>query len=99
MRNRVLTCPAEFAELSAHNSEFLGIALRSCGVRPRAPPNPTIREFTVELARIAGSRASKRQPLPGVLKLWAAWTIFAPQLLVYRTLKEEGRIKESSAVN
>ena len=36
---------------------------------PKAPPNPTIRELTVELARIVGFQASKRQPLPRILKL------------------------------
>ena len=59
-------------------------------MRPRAPPNPTIREFTVELARIAGFRASKRQPLPGILKLLVALAIFAPQMQLYRTMKKEG---------
>ena len=78
---------------------FLRIALENRGVRPRAPPNPTIREFTVELARIAGFQASKRQPLPGILKLWAAWTIFAPQLLLYRTLRRKGMIIESTTGN
>ena len=69
--------------------EILEVALRSNGVRPKAPPNPTIREFTVELARIAGFQASKRQPLPGILKLWAAWTIFAPCILFYRTMRAD----------
>ena len=78
---------------------ILKIALRSCSVRPKAPPNPTIREFTVELARIAGFQASKRQPLPGILKLWAAWTIFAPHIRYYRTMKREGMIIESTAGN
>ena len=69
--------------------EILEVALRSNGVRPKAPPNPTIREFTIELARIAGFQASKRQPLPGILKLWAAWTIFAPCILFYRTMRAD----------
>ena len=73
---------------------FLKVVLRRRGVHSTAPPNPTIREFTIELARIAGFQASKRQPLPGFLKLLAAWRIFAPQLLVYQTLKKEGMIKE-----
>ena len=76
-----------------------GIALRACDVRPRAPPNPTIREFTIELARIAGFQASKRQPLPGVMKLWAAWSIFAPQMQLYRTMKAQGMINESTVGN
>ena len=37
--------------------------LRINGVRPKAPPDPTIREFTVELGRLAGFQPSKRQPL------------------------------------
>ena len=56
-------------------------------MRPRAPPNSTIREFTVELARIAGFQAFKRQPPTGILKLWTAWAIFAPHILFHRTMK------------
>ena len=78
---------------------ILRIALRSCGARPRAPPDPTIREFIIELARIAGFQASRRQPLPGILKLWAAWTIFAPQMQLYRTMRAHGMINESTVGN
>ena len=56
--------------------------LRINGVRPKAPPDPTIRESAVELGRLAGFQTSKRQPLPGLQKLWSAWTIFAPAMLL-----------------
>ena len=41
----------------------------------RAPPEtpPDIRTFVVDLARLAGFRPSKRQPLPGTEKIWQAW--------------------------
>ena len=41
----------------------------------RAPPEtpPDIRTFVVDLARLAGFRPSKRQPLPGTEKIWPAW--------------------------
>ena len=69
--------------------EILEVALRSNGVRPKAPPNPTIRESAVELARTAGYQPSKRSPLPGILKLWSAWTIFAPCILFHRTMRAD----------
>ena len=78
---------------------ILRIALRSCNVRLRAPPDPTIRESAVELARIAGFQASKRQPLPVIPKLWAAWTIFAPQMQLCRTIKTHGMINELTVEN
>ena len=34
---------------------------------------PDIRTFVVDLARLAGFRPSKRQPLPGTEKIWQAW--------------------------
>ena len=47
---------------------ILRIALRSCGARPRAPPDPIIRESAVELARFAGTAGSiprrSRPPQP-----------------------------------
>ena len=52
----------------------------SCRITPKALQNPATREFTAELARIVGFRASKRQLLPGVLKPWSALTTFVPQL-------------------
>ncbi len=44
----------------------------------RAPPGkpPDIRTFVVDLARMAGFRPSKRQPLPGTAKIWQAWRKF-----------------------
>ena len=65
-------------------------APRSFGVRPKAPPNPTIRESAVELGRLAGFQSSKRQPLPGIQKLWSAWTDFAPMMLLYRDFRTYG---------
>ena len=74
-------------------------ALRSRGVRPKAPPDPTIREFTVELGRIAGFQPSKRQPLPGIQKLWSAWTIFAPMMQLSRDYRKYGLEDESCVGN
>ncbi len=44
----------------------------------RAPPGkpPDLRTFVVDLARMAGFRPSKRQPLPGTAKIWQAWRKF-----------------------
>ena len=74
-------------------------ALRSRGVRPKAPPDPTIRESAVELGRIAGFQPSKRQPLPGIQKLWSAWTIFAPMMQLSRDYRKYGMEDESCVGN
>ena len=57
-------------------------------MRPRHS-RPTIRESAVELTCIAGFQASKRQSLPGVLKLWAVLNIFAPRILFHRTMEAD----------
>ena len=74
-------------------------ALRSRGARPKAPPNPPIREFAVELGRIAGFQPSKRQPLPGIQKLRSAWTIFAPMMQLSRDYRKYGMEDELSVGN
>ena len=52
------------------------------------PPNPTVRESAVELGRFAGFQPSKLQLLPGLQKLWYAWTIFAPAMLALAGLQD-----------
>ena len=99
----------EIAELSAHYSgdacaedappRILRRALRINGVRPKAPPNPTVRESAIELGRLVGFQPLKRQPLPGLRKLWSAWTIFALAILLYRDFKTYGTDDESSVGN
>ena len=49
----------------------------ACGDRP---PLATISETVVNLARMAGSVPSKRQPLPGDAILWNAWQVFKPMV-------------------
>ena len=70
--------------------EILKIVLSVNKMHPKAPEAPTIREFTVDLARIAGFQASKQQPLPGIQKLWSAWTDFAPQFQICRAMEADG---------
>ena len=38
-------------------------------------------------------------PLPGIQKLWSAWTIFAPAMLLYRDFKKYGTDDGSSMGN
>lgn len=75
------------------------VAPKSEGVRPNAAPNPTIQEFTAELARIAGIQASKRQAFPGIKKLRAAWVFLAQPMRHYRAMPANGIINESKAGN
>ncbi len=37
---------------------------------------PDVRTFVIDLARLAGIRPSKRQPLPGTEKIWQAWRCY-----------------------
>ena len=101
MENRQNACnwtaspvPINWARSTLRSASWSPAALRS-----KAPPNPTIREFSVELGRLAGFQPSKRQPLPGIRKLWSAWTIFAPAMLLYRDFKTYGTDDESSVGN
>ena len=59
--------------------------------RSRAPPNPnpTIRTFVIDLASVAGFESRKSQPLPGTRKLWQAFALFTPALVMYRGLHEK----------
>ena len=59
---------------SEHEINVLYIWLRHRRII-RAPPErpPDIRTFVIDLARLAGFRPSKRQPLPGTEKIWQAW--------------------------
>ncbi len=45
--------------------------------QPRGPPDPepTIKVFAIEVARVAGFIPGKRQPLPGTEKLWQGYKI------------------------
>ena len=54
--------------------------------RTRGPPNPnpTIRQFVIDLASVAGFASRKSQPLPGTRKLWQAYGLFTPALVYHR---------------
>ena len=50
-------------------------------IRARPPPGEvTIRTFVIDLGRYAGFIPSKRQPLPGTLKIWQGWTYYKAAL-------------------
>ena len=55
----------------------------------RAPPfdDLAVREAVVDLARYAGFIPSKRQPLPGIMKIRTAMKFLLPATAVYRGLK------------
>ena len=59
--------------------------------RSRAPPGiaPDIRTFIIHLAGIAGFDSTKRQPLPGIRKLWEAYLMFKPILIYHRGMNEQ----------
>ena len=60
-------------------------------VKARSPPDwvPDVRTFVVDLGRFAGFIPSKRQPLPGVKKIWQAMKLLTPAVHAYRLVKAE----------
>ena len=63
--------------------------------RVRSPPghDPTIRQFVIDLAGVAGFDSRKSQPLPGTRKLWEAYEIFTPALVYHRGVNAENNSK------
>ena len=44
------------------------------------PPPTDIQTTVVNLARVAGLRPTKRQPLPGDAIVWKAWQVIKPMV-------------------
>ena len=64
---------------------------RSYGLKaPRGPP--TVADFAVLAGGLAGFHASRRQPLPGTMKLWEGLIILNTSVLAMQAFKE-GRME------
>ncbi len=59
--------------------------------RSRAPPEPSIADFAVDTARLAGFIPKKRQPLPGTGKLWQGYLILLNFVENYRIMMQMER--------
>ena len=74
-------------------------------VRPHRLPSESSRESCASTAcagkprrtRRSASPPSRRQPLPGIRKLWSAWMIFAAATLLYLNFKTYGTDDKSTA--
>ena len=61
-------------------------------VKSRAlPGNLDVRTFVVDVARLAGSCFSRRQPLPGTIEIWQG----ASRLTFHQTLRNNRMLKDS----
>ncbi len=59
--------------------------------RSRSPPEPSIADFAVDTARLAGFTPKKRQPLPGTGKLWQGYLILLNFVENYRIMMQMER--------
>ena len=62
----------------------------------RPPPDLTIRQFVVNLARIAGFTPTKRQPVPGTKKLWQATVSLMYAVKTYEAMKQGGLVNQDA---
>ena len=76
-------------QLDTLNSAFCPLAARC-----RAVESSSESDGLRVRGRSAGFQRSNRQPLLGILKFRVAWTIFAPQMRRYRTIRAHGMITE-----
>ncbi len=60
----------------------------------RPPPELSILQYVVDLARLAGFRPSKKQPLPGTKKLWQAETQLMISVQAYEAMREMNLIDQ-----
>ena len=63
-------------------------------VRACPPPDwsPDVHTFVVDLGRFAGFQPLKRQPVPGVQKIWQAMKLLIPTVQYHRMLKQSGML-------
>ena len=68
-------------------------------IRARPPPGyvPSIAQFVIDLASIAGFESRKVQPLPGTRKLWEALIRFMPVLSYHRGMLKQQQNKNSES--
>lgn len=76
--------------LSELEIKVLYILLEQRGIiRSRPPPDEVdVKTFVVDLARYAGFLPSKRQPLPGTLKIWQAYVLYKAALELAVAVKD-----------
>ena len=74
--------------------ETLDLLLRDLGFRSRRNPPPdsknrTIRQAVTDIGRLAGFQPSRRQPLPGNVKLWQGYVYLKPTVRIYILMKQQ----------
>ena len=83
---------APAAEIADHDEIavlYLDLAERGM-VKSRAPPeNLDVRTFVVDIGRLAGFIPSKRQPLPGTIKIWQGYGYLKAYARIYRALRNK----------
>ena len=68
-------------------------------VKSRAPPeNLDARTFVLDVARLAGFHASKRQPLPGTIKIWQGYGYLKSYTSTYQVLRDSDMLKTDSTM-
>ena len=80
--------------LTREEIETLNLLLEDLGshARKHQTPDPerqTIRQTVINLGRLAGFQPSKRQPLPGNIKLWQGYVLLKPAVRIYLLMKQK----------
>ena len=77
---------------------YLDLAERGM-VRSRAPPeNLDVRTFVVDVGRLAGFISSKRQPLPGTIKIGQGYGYLKSYTSTYQVLRDSDMLKMDSTM-
>ena len=77
-------------------SRCLDLAERGM-VKSRAPPeNLDVRTFVVDVGRLAGFIPSRRQPLPGTVKIWQGYGYLRAYAQIYQALRNNDMLKDST---
>ena len=75
---------------------YLDLAERGM-VKSRVPPeNLDVRTFVVDVGRLAGFIPSKRQPLPGTIKIWQGYGYLRAYVQIYQALRNNDMLKDST---
>ena len=80
--------------LTREEIETLDLLLEDLGshARKHQTPDPerqTIRQTVINIGRLAGFQPSKRQPLPGNIKLWQGYVLLKPAVRIYLLMKQK----------
>ena len=91
-RNRPDAPAAEVAD----EDEIVVLYLAERGMVRAPPENLDVRTFVVDVGRLAGFIPSRRQPLPGTVKIWQGYGYLKAYVQIYQALRNNDMLKDST---